>query len=110
MTTDNTKLKELLEFAESEITLINKKSPTDAEIVYRLAFDKIKAKIHSLISEEKESVDEPKTFKSLLGNMTQEDLMRWKDKEDVCICIQTGNPCGIPCYDKCPMYNKINPK
>ena len=25
-----------------------------------------------------------------------------KNKEH--LCVQTGQPCGFPCYDKCPIY------
>ncbi len=27
-------------------------------------------------------------------------------EEGINICIQTGQPCGFPCYDKCPKYTK----
>lgn len=28
-----------------------------------------------------------------------------KQQEGNLICVQTGLPCGVPCFDKCPLYN-----
>lgn len=38
-------------------------------------------------------------------NFLEELVRRYNDKKEH-ICIQTGMPCGMPCYSGCPLYDK----
>lgn len=37
------------------------------------------------------------------GQLTIPDVIK-----SVCTCIQTGLPCGFPCYPQCPLYAELD--